>query len=352
MKKYLKLLLIIFGLHSVSVGAQDLHFSQFYENAILRNPALTGIFSGDYKVGVDYRTQWSSITPFNTALATAETRIMVDPIGDYLSFGVATTYDKAGSIDFTSMQVYPAINFNKSMEDKHNSYFSVGFTGGYIQRSVDMSKMTFSSQAIGGVYNSSNASGENLNFKQLQTYDLGAGFSVNSSAGNNNQVNYYIGAAAYHVLKPNQTFSGDEQLVRLSTKWTGNLGLRCNVTDQFSFSIHFNYTAQDPYKETIGGGLLGWRTHAAGSDNIITVNAGAFYRVNDAIIPTVKIDYTHYSITMSYDDNTSTLKTATQGQGGFEISLYIRGNYKREKSAADAVKCPRFEDINGTMQGQ
>ena len=114
--------------------AQDIHFSQFYENAILRNPALTGIFSGDYKAGVNYRNQWSNISvPFQTVLASVESRISVnEDVGDMLSFGVTATYDRAGSISFNSFQVYPAVNFNKALEDKHQSYLSTGFTAGYI----------------------------------------------------------------------------------------------------------------------------------------------------------------------------------------------------------------------------
>ena len=30
--------------------AQDIHLSQFYETPILRNPALIGLFNGDYRV--------------------------------------------------------------------------------------------------------------------------------------------------------------------------------------------------------------------------------------------------------------------------------------------------------------
>src|ERR1044071_1270168 len=141
MKKNLVLLSILgCSVIALQSAAQDIHFSQFYENAMIRNPALTGIFSGDYKAGVNYRQQWSNISvPFTTVLASAESRILVNrDVGDYLSYGVAMSYDKAGSINFQSMQVYPAINFNKAIEDNHNSYLSAGFTAGYIQRSVDL----------------------------------------------------------------------------------------------------------------------------------------------------------------------------------------------------------------------
>src|ERR1700722_6691147 len=99
MKRYFTILSVgLLGL-SINGRGQDLHFSQFYENSILRNPGLTGIFSGDYKVGLDYRSQWSSIaTPYNTVAVSAETRILVNrEIGDYISFGLAATYDKAGT---------------------------------------------------------------------------------------------------------------------------------------------------------------------------------------------------------------------------------------------------------------
>src|SRR5690606_24287504 len=115
---------------------QDIHFSQFYETSILRNPALTGFFSDDYKVSVVYRNQWSSISrPFQTGVLSAETRIPVrGEANDFVSIGLLGYYDKAGSISLQTTAVYPAINYNKSLGGNQNSYLSVGFTGGYIQR--------------------------------------------------------------------------------------------------------------------------------------------------------------------------------------------------------------------------
>src|ERR1017187_6841431 len=68
----------------------DIHFSQFYETSILRNPALTGVFEDDYKFGVYYRNQWSSITnPYNTTLFSAETHFAVsERSDDFVSFGL------------------------------------------------------------------------------------------------------------------------------------------------------------------------------------------------------------------------------------------------------------------------
>lgn len=324
--------------------AQDIHFSQFYENAILRNPALTGIFSGDYKVGVNYRTQWGNISnPFQTVIASAETRVNVNKEqNDYLSFGLCTSYDHAGAINFNSIHVTPAINYNKSMNDSRASYLSMGFAASYIQRSLDPSLMTLDNQYIGGNYVSTAPTGETMTFSKISHYDISAGLSFNSTFGENAQVVYYIGGAAYHVTKPKEAFSDRETFIRLSAKYTGNFGVQVRLTNQLGFSVLGNYTNQNPYQETMFGGLLNWRT-SLGDTRRFAIHAGCFVRLKDAVIPTVKIDYNTYSFTMSYDVTTSSLKPSIGSVGGWEFSLFIRGKYAHRDNAMERVRCPQFE---------
>lgn len=331
---------------AATVNAQDIHFSQFYENAILRNPGLTGIFSGDVKGGVNYRSQWGQISiPFTTVLASVEMRKQVnEETGDCVSFGLTATHDKAGSIDFASLQVYPAIAYNKALEDAHGTFLTLGFAAGYIQRSTNPAKMTFSSQYQNGQYNPSNANGETMNFNRVNHFDMGAGLSLNSSLGARNNVNYYIGASAYHILRPKNAFNNSDAFTRLNMKWQGNLGIKAQITNQFGLLVHANYTNQAPYNEMILGGLLSYRTTDQNAKPF-TFYIGSFYRFRDAIIPTLKMDYKMYSVTVSYDLNNSGLKTASNGMGGFEISLYARGFFKRE-SIVDMIKCPRFEVLD------
>jgi type IX secretion system PorP/SprF family membrane protein len=325
--------------------AQDIHFSQFYENASLRNPALTGIFSGDYKAGVNYRTQWGSISvPFQTVLASAETRVSVSSeTDDYLSFGLTTTYDKAGSISFNSFSVMPAINYNKNLEDEHGSYLSMGFAAAYVQRSVDPSKMTFDNQYGAGGFDPANPTGENITVTSMQHFDLSAGLSFNSSFGEEGNVNYYVGGAAYHLTKPQESFDQSQSFIRLTTKYTGQAGINWTINPNMSFTAHLNYLNQKPYQEWIGGGLLGWR-HSDASDprKSFTLYGGLFYRLGDAVIPTFKVDYNSYSVTMSYDLNNSGLRHSSGGMGGYEVSLYVRGKLRRS-NPKDYLKCPRFE---------
>ena len=323
--------------------AQDIHFSQFYENAILRNPALTGIFSGDYKAGINYRTQWGNIAnPFQTVIASAETRINVNKEqNDYLSFGLCISYDHAGAINFNSTQITPAINYNKSLNDARSSYLSMGFAASYIQRSVDPSMMTLDNQYIGGNYISTAPTGEQMTFSKISHYDISAGVSFNSTLGSEAQVVYYIGGAAYHVTKPKESFNSNETFVRLSSKYTGNFGLQARLSKEFGFMVLGNYTNQNPYQETIIGGMLNWRATLSETKRFV-LYAGCFMRIDDAMIPTMKVDYNTYSFTMSYDVTTSSLKSISS-KGGWEFSLYVRGKYNRRENVMDQVTCPKFE---------
>lgn len=330
----------------VTASAQDIHFSQFYENSIMRNPALTGIFSGDYKVGANYRTQWSNISvPFQTFLVSAETRVATNKqIGDYLSFGVSATYDKAGTISFNSLQVYPALNYNKTLEDKRNSYLSVGFAGGYIQRSVDYSKATYSSQYVNGTYGASNPSGENFNNTTIENYDVATGVSFNSSAGPNNIVNYYVGFSAFHLNRPKHAFNDANVLSVLPAKYTGNAGFSWRMNSQFGLNVHADYSTQATYTQLIFGGLVSWQTVSETSKNF-KIYAGAFIRYKDAIIPTFKVDYGIYSLTFSYDINAYSLQRVTPGSGGYELSFFLKGRYKKTQQYGGNVSCPRFDHM-------
>ncbi len=63
MKQQARLLSLLTAtfLSAAAVG-QDLHFSQFMNSPLNTNPANTGFMpEGDYRLGINYRDQWSSV---------------------------------------------------------------------------------------------------------------------------------------------------------------------------------------------------------------------------------------------------------------------------------------------------
>ncbi len=339
MKKIYTLLSIAI-LGATSAKAQDIHFSQFFECAALRNPALVGIFSGDYKVAVNYRSQWGEFAvPFQTALVNAETKILLrDATKDYLSFGLAAVYDKAGSLNLNSVSAYGSVNYNKALGMDSKTYLSVGLCGGYLQRSFDISKVRTASQYSNGVYNGSVSTNENLVSASLHHFDASAGISLSGTLSP--ATNYYIGFAGYHVSRPQESFF-EESMIRLTTRWTASAGLSARLGDGYGLTAHLNYQRQDPYQETIGGLLLSHSFRANADAPDMRLSAGCFYRLQDAFIPMVKVEYKDWAVTMSYDMTNSSKRMYMSGFGGYECSMSIRGMYRHREP--DALACPRFE---------
>jgi len=320
----------------------DIHFSQFYETSILRNPALTAVFPDDYKFGVYYRSQWSSISnPYVTVLGSAETRISVSHSSDdFLSFGLLAYSDKAGSIDQKITGGYPAINFNKCVDPEHNSYLSVGFTGGYLQYSFDPSKVTVDNQYQNGHFNSGNPSLENFPDAKMNLWDLGAGVNFNTSSGKNQNFTFIIGFAGYHFTQPNFSYYHIPSL-KQNMRWNLNVGISGTLSENISVQGHGNYARQGSYSEIMIGGLINWTAATDGLDPLCVLTVGAFYRTNDAIIPVIKIKYKKMALGVSYDLNNSTLQEASKMDGGYEVTLFIMGDYS-DKGIEKKKVCPKF----------
>jgi type IX secretion system PorP/SprF family membrane protein len=319
----------------------DIHFSQFYETSILRNPALTGVFSDDYKIGVYYRNQWSTIShPFETKLVSGEGRVAISEMSnDFFSFGVLGFSDKAGSIDQRITGIYPAVNYNKCMNVDHNSYLSVGFTGGHLQYSFDPSKATFNNQFQGGRFDMNLPSLENIPNAKMSFWDLGAGINYNTSAGDANNVTYVIGVSGYHFTQPKFSYYQVEGVTQ-NMRFNANAAMGMGVTEDVLVQLQVNAAMQGTYKEIVAGGLVSW-TRALTEGKSFTLTGGAFYRYGDAAIPVVRIKYNKLALGVSYDVNVSTLKDASKMNGGFEITLFHSGDFT-DKGMAKKMVCPKF----------
>lgn len=73
-----------------------------------------------------------------------------------------------------------------------------------------------------------------------------------------------------------------------------------------------------------------------------TLHGGAFLRWNDALLPVIRIDYSPFSVSFSYDVNISKLRTSSYGRGGFEMAISYVGFLDRATSSINALHCPRF----------
>jgi type IX secretion system PorP/SprF family membrane protein len=322
---------------------QDIHLSQFFEAPLWRNPSLAGIFTGDIRFQGVYRTQWGSVTvPYQTGSFNGEYKMPVGQSNDFLTIGAQLMYDKAGTTNFTTTHLLPAINYHKALSEQHNTYLSLGFMGGFVQRSIDRSKMTTNSQWDGSGYNPSLDINESLTNYNLKYGDASVGMSLNSGIGGSEYDNFFVGVAYHHFNRPKNSFYRNPD-IELQAKWVYSLGVRLGITPATYLTIQADHNRQGAYQETLAGAMVGIALQGYDfNDSHYNIHLGGFVRWRDAIIPVVKVDYKPFAVAFSYDVNTSQLKAASQSRGGFEISITYQGFFDRDNSTKNAVLCPRF----------
>lgn len=324
--------------------SQDIHFSQIYETPLLRNPALAGLFTGDVRIQSVYRTQWSSVTtPYQTVSVNGEFKMPVGNSDDFLTIGGQIFYDKAGTVSLTATHILPTINYHKSMSDVRNSYLSFGMMGGWVQRRVDVSKMTTNSQFDGVYYNPNLGTGEALLNPSYSYWDASVGLSFITQISEKEDDNFFAGIAYHHLNRPKKlTFYSDTK-IEMMPKWVGSLGLRKNINAESFVTFEADYTRQGPYSQTIAGGLYSWKLgYSTDENHRYLLHLGSYFRWKDAIIPVAKLEFRPLSISASYDVNISSLKSASNGRGGFEVSIAYQKFLNNIYSTRDAVRCPRF----------
>lgn len=329
------ILAIVMNISGAALFGQDIHFSQFFQTPLLRNPSLAGIYTGDIRVQAVYRNQWNSVTDaYQTASFDGEYKMPVGKLNDYVTFGMQLLYDRAGTIAWTSTYVYPTINYHKSLSQDRNRYLSLGFMGGLVQRRFDLSKVTTNSTYDNGT------NGEPLTNTSYLYADGSVGMSYNSDLNENPDNNFYLGVAYHHFNRPNESFYRNAN-VELYPKWVASGGIRFGVSDYAYVTILADQSLQGNYKETEAGALYGIKLGDDHDNPLYTIHAGTFIRWNDALIPTVKLDYHPFSVTMSYDVNISKLKPSSYGRGGFELSVSYVG-FRKNNSSLESIRCPRF----------
>lgn len=322
--------------NGAEAGCQDIHFSQFYQTPLLINPALSGAIDGNIRAMANYKNQWGSITtPYVTsALSIDGVLLKQKRPGSHLGTGLQFFNDKAGDTQLGITQVNLSLSGIVSLND--NQKVSAGLSGGFVQRSINTSSsvLKWDNQYDGIGQNKSVQPNETITGDAYYYGDFAAGaawsFATEAStlsAGNHVRVN--AGAAYYHINKPVQQFKGNEPLDgKIVLHASGNIGLK-NTWLSFAPSVLF--AMQGPLKEINVGTLARYtlkeESKYTGIFKESAVLLGGHYRVGDAFIPAVMLEYANYAVGISYDINLSALRTASSARGGIEISLrYINPN--------------------------
>lgn len=329
--------LIFFLLMGFSIQAQDVHYSQFYNMPLTLNPALTGHIEGTYRAKLIYRNQWNSITSggvYSTPGLSADMNFKLNPESrSSFGAGLALMNDQTGGGDFTNTYALASVAYHMSLDKKEKTYLSFGVQGGYLMKRVDGNSLIFADQ-LDSQGNPSNTSMENLSNSNVSGGDLRLG--VTFSGYPSQKMNYKFGLGYLHLIKANEVFLEGTDENKLPSRLsffaqgefiTGNPKLR--VLPQLLFMNQakvneINLTSNLGYKVTPDLELV----------------FGAGYRVSDAAIANLGLNFKGVEFLASYDVNVSELTPASRANGGFEVSLGYVGRIK--KPVKPELPCIRF----------
>lgn len=308
---------LVIGLASLLVlpgrtCAQDFHLSQYEASPMLLNPAMTGMFNGDLRAVLHYRSQWSSIisNPFQSSAISLDTRFNQIGFGGYIS---NTT---AGINRYSSTTIALSGNYDYKFSGNPHHHIAIGTQIGGIFKSINLNTITFEDQydpANGGSF--INPTGESFHSASTFLPEVNAGF-LYYYTNTNKKVNPFIGFSTQHLTQPNESLIGTESF--LPMRHNGHAGVKVHINKKFQFLTHALYMKQGNVDEI----MFSWVGYSYFEKNDISFSYGLTRRTNnDAVIVQMGVKYKKFQYRISYDLNTSNLQTVSNGRGGFEISL-------------------------------
>lgn len=304
-------------------SAQDIHFTQFDAAPLIVNPAFTGAFNGQYRVAGIYRDQWRSVTiPFVTYAASIDMPLITDlSTDDYLAAGLQLYNDKAGDANLSNFSVLGSVAYHKFLGAKVDKSISVGIQGGYTQKSIDISKLYFGDEFINGYFQQGTSAEYPYLNNKVSYFTVNAGVAYSQSINEN--WGYSIGLGANNLNQPTESFRKKENSdVGLAMRYNAQAGAIIHASERFSLKPAVLYQTQATATELIAGNEFHYIVGSPEFPSIATaVFLGAFYRTSDAAMLTAGVEFKGFRFGVSYDYNVSDLKDASNGNGGFEISL-------------------------------
>jgi type IX secretion system PorP/SprF family membrane protein len=308
----------------------DPHFSQYYAYPLWLNPALTGVIDGDARVNINAKSQWTGVeNGYQTGGLSMDFR-PTDKVG--IGFNIIN--QAAGTAGYNYFAAYGSFGYGISVSEDGTKKIHFGLQAGLINRSFNPNKLQFDDQynPITG-FDPNAPNFENFPTTSATVFDASVGvFYYDSDA--DSKANLFGGASIAHLTSPKDPFAEQGINSTLPLRYTIHGGVRIKASDFFDVTPHVVYIAQQ--KNQIRA--LGVYSEVKFQDNNGLI-LGGMYRINDAAVADVGYHLNKLIIGVSYDFNTSALNTATNGQGGFELSVsYVFGNHSNNP----AVVCPKF----------
>jgi type IX secretion system PorP/SprF family membrane protein len=318
--------------------AQDLHFTQYFNNPIGSNPANTGLSpDADFRAGVQYRNQFSSVipVPFKTWSAFGDAQLFGERLSTgWLGVGFLMMSDVAGSGLLSTNRAYGSVAYHQMLDQ--SNMLSIGFNAGWVGKQINLSKLTFPDQFNGVFFDANLPTQAQLANSSFNYLDLHTGLNYAYFPNDNMFLN--VGYSVQHFNRPNESFFTEKRTAnRLDMRHSFFLRGDFKMSKKVLLLANAYFTTMAKARQMHVSALLDINLAERGETQFLI---GAAHRLNESVMPMLGITYKMWSITCSYDATVSGLRNYTQWRGASEISLVKKGLYP--SGSNKSIRCPRF----------
>jgi type IX secretion system PorP/SprF family membrane protein len=303
-------------------NAQDVRFAQAYSNPLRLNPAIMGA-NTDLRVILNYRDQWKTIDKGYTSYAfSALYPLYIKDNKNKLDIGLNTFSDKVGAFNATDF----ALSLGYSVKMANTSQLSFALLGGYFQKSIGLSNLSFDEQYVAGSYNSFNPISEIIPNTKSSGADLGFGLMwYYNPDTSNSKINAFMGVSGYHLNTPNESFVNGGSSLPGKLSFQGGIKILGNKVD---VTPNVRVTTQQGAEEIAAGISMDYK-----ANDKMKIVAGAWYRTHDAFAIALGLEHKSFTFGYSYDIITG-LNQYVSPVAANEISISYKLNFAEKKGIA------------------
>jgi type IX secretion system PorP/SprF family membrane protein len=340
MKLNKNIALLLFTIFIVNMlGAQDLHFSQFFNSPLTTNPANTGFIpDADYRIGASYRNQYSALmdVPYKTMSIFGDAQVFRNKLENgWLGLGGVILRDVAGSGSLTSTKIYGSVAYHQLLGN--SSLLTAGFNLGWANKRIDQSKLKFPDQFDGKFFDGPTS--VVLANNNISYFDVQAGMNYAYFPTEDIYIN--AGYSIHHVNRPKETFFAEEasDSNRIAMRHIGFINAIYKLNDNVIINPNAYYTTQAKASELVFGLNGAYNLSGDGAKQLI---AGLYYRLGDAVVPMIGFELNHIRFTFSYDVTVSSLHSFNNYRGATEFNVIKNGYYNEFNGNRRQTLCPSF----------
>ena len=340
------LLIFLLAGFSLTIQAQDIHFTHFTFSPLTINPANTGDFEGTFRIGGIYRDQFRSINSFTNPFQTPN--IYVDaPIikgfgkKDWVGIGLNFYNDAAGTAKLTTTGLTGSLAYHLALDKKGKTYISLGGQYGFISKKIG-DDFRFESDILGGTPNSNPDRDELTNGAdgsgEGSYADINGGIKLSTVLSKTADME--IGFGVYHINTPNYEILGNDQ-EDLPIRMNVHALMNADISKKLRISPQILYQQIKTSNNLNLQAILGYYFNKTQD---VTLNFGLGYRFADAASAELLLgmDYKQFRFGGSYDINLSGLDEISNNSYGFELALSYIGKIYKTPVVKPVILCPRF----------